>query len=69
MVNAIQKISDSNNNLRKGVDGAIELRSLAPIFFHIPHRDNNVVHNKQQKIKREQLFREKNEDNYGGNYV
>ena len=36
MVNAINKVSQSNRNLKKGIDGAIELRLLAPTFNHVP---------------------------------
>ena len=58
MVNAILKIADSNNNIKKGLDGVVELRLFAPIFLYIPHRNNDVSHNKQQLILRERLFKE-----------
>ena len=59
LVNAINKLSKANINIRKAIDGAIELRLLAPTFFHVPHRENNIVHNEQQKTLRDRLFKEK----------
>ena len=59
LVNATIKIASSNYNVKKGIDGALELRLIAPIFLYAPHRGNNVIYNNQQKALRERLFKER----------
>ena len=59
LINALRKIAGADKNIRKALDGAIELRLIAPTFLYTPHRQNDIEHNKQEALLREKLFIEK----------
>lgn len=40
LVNSISKISQSNKNIKLGMEGIIEMRSFAPTFYYQQHRNN-----------------------------
>ena len=62
IVSAINKISQSNHNLNRGIEGALELRFFGPTFHFIPCRDKQSYQYKQEILKRQKSFENKKWD-------
>jgi hypothetical protein len=56
---AINKIVKCNTQYYTALEGAIQLRLLAPTFNLIPHRANNAANNQKQRELRKQYYKNK----------
>ena len=59
LLNALNKIKQTNNYIKKGIDGALELKYFGPTFYYLPYNDEDIIHNEQEKLIRRKLFENK----------
>ena len=56
---ALHKIAQSNHNLNRGIEGALELRFFGPTYHFVPYRDKQQYQYKQEILRRHKLFQDK----------
>ena len=57
LAQSLEKISSPNISYKQKLHECVKLRLFAPTFYYNPHRGNDIIHNKEEKIRRIQLYK------------